>query len=76
MKPRLRIVDGLAVPVGQVPPKAPPPDPSIDRRKAALDVARERFGKPFAHEYGSTWKPRATRLLTEWLARRTNEKTA
>jgi hypothetical protein len=30
-------------------------------------VARQRHGKPFAHESGAEWKPRAVPVLTEWL---------
>ena len=32
--------------------------------------ARERHGKPFAHEAGSEWKPRAIPVLTEWMQSR------
>lgn len=39
-------------------------------RSAAVSRARERFGQPFVHEAGSTWHPRATPLLTEWLSKR------
>lgn len=38
----------------------------------AMQEARRKFGKPFAIEPGSTWKPRSTRLLTEWLSKRVN----
>lgn len=55
MKPRYVIVAGRPV---QVPP--------ADR----VSEARCRFGGPFAHESGSKWKPRATPVLTEWLANR------
>ena len=33
----------------------------------AVLKARERHGKPFSYEPGSTWKPHATRVLTQWL---------
>ena len=36
-------------------------------REEKLLEARERHGKPFAHEQGSTWVPRAVPVLTEWL---------
>ena len=32
-----------------------------------VSIARQRHGKPFAYESGSTWKPRSVPLLTEWL---------
>lgn len=35
-----------------------------------LVQAREKFGRPFAHEPGSDWKPRATPVLTEWMQRK------
>lgn len=31
--------------------------------------ARKRYGKPFAHEPGSTYKPNQTPVLLQWLAR-------
>lgn len=40
-----------------------------------VEQARKRFGKPFAFESGSPWKPRETPYLTEWMATRTREKT-
>lgn len=36
-------------------------------REEKICQARERHGKPFAHEAGSTWVPRAVPVLTEWL---------
>ena len=39
-----------------------------------LAIARERFGRDFAADSRSTYKPRATRLLTEWTAARLQEK--
>ena len=36
-------------------------------REEKICQARERHGKPFAHEQGSTWVPRAVPVLTEWL---------
>ena len=36
-------------------------------REEKILQARERHGKPFAHEQGSTWVPRAVPILTEWL---------
>lgn len=35
-----------------------------------LEIARQRFGRPFAHEPGTRWKPRATPVLTEWMQQR------
>ena len=39
-------------------------------REEKLLEARERHGKPFAHEVGSGWKPRAIPVLTEWMQSR------
>jgi hypothetical protein len=39
-------------------------------REEKLLEARERHGKPFAHEQGSQWKPRAIPVLTEWMQSR------
>jgi hypothetical protein len=36
-------------------------------------AARQRHGKPFAHEAGSEWKPRAVPVLTEYMQHRTKE---
>ena len=36
-------------------------------REEKLLEARERHGKPFAHEQGSTWVPRAVPVLTAWM---------
>ena len=54
MKPRLKIVAGRPVTV----PAAESP---------ALVKARQRHGKPFAHEPGSDWKQHETPILTQWL---------
>ena len=35
-----------------------------------LAAARARFGQPFAHEPGSTWKPPRIPVLTAWAGRR------
>ena len=32
-----------------------------------LIQAREKFGRPFAHEPGSDWVPRKVPVLTEWM---------
>lgn len=55
-KPHLRIIAGRPV--------------TVDRRESAIEAARRRFGRPFAHEPGSDWKPRQQPLLIEWLASR------
>ncbi len=39
-------------------------------REEKILQARERHGKPFAHEAGSEWKPRAIPVLTEWMQSR------
>ena len=39
-------------------------------REEKLLEARERHGKPFAHEAGSTWVPRAVPVLTDWLQKK------
>ena len=36
-------------------------------REEKICQARERHGKPFAHEKNSDWVPRAVPVLTEWL---------
>ena len=36
-------------------------------REEKLLEARERHGKPFAHEAGSDWKPRSIPVLTGWM---------
>lgn len=61
-KPHLRIVEGKTV--------------RSERRESAVEAARRRHGKPFAHEAGSTFKPRSTRLLTEWMASRVKKESA
>ena len=35
-----------------------------------LELARQRHGKPFAADKGSTWVPRTKPVLTEWLESR------
>lgn len=47
----------------------PPVDPQ-DR----IAKARARFAKSFAHEPGSTWKPKETPVLTTWLSNRKHTK--
>lgn len=62
MKPHLRIVAGR---------------PVLTSRKEEderIAKARERFGRPFAHEHGATWRPRETPLLAEWMAGRIKER--
>lgn len=61
-KPRFKLVEGNLTPLDM------PTTPS------KVDLARKKFGKPFAHEEGSPWVPRTTRLLTDWLSKRTREK--
>ena len=72
MKPHLRIIGGRPVAV-ETPVRraAPQPDehPAV-KRERAVQIARQRFGQPFCHEHGATWKPRSTKLLEEWIARR------
>ena len=36
-------------------------------REEKILQARERHGKPFAHEKNSDWVPRAVPVLLEWL---------
>lgn len=55
-KPRLRMVDGQIV--------------SVRVKETPIEAARRRFGQPFAHQTGSTWKPRAVPLLVEWMQSR------
>lgn len=38
----------------------------VHRQK--LEAARKRFGRPFAHQPGTDWKPRTTPVLLDWLA--------
>lgn len=52
--------------IRQIKPRQPP--------ETKLERARRRHGKPFAFESGTTWTPRETPLLTEWMATRTKEK--
>ena len=42
-------------------------------REEKICEARKRHGKPFAHESGAEWKPRAVPVLTEWMQHRTKE---
>lgn len=35
-----------------------------------INRARQRHGKPFAHEPGSDWEPHETPVLTQWMANR------
>lgn len=60
MKPHLKLVGQEAIPVPR--PLSP-----------AVAEARQKHGKPFAHEKDSTFKLRETPLLTEWLSMRTRE---
>lgn len=39
-------------------------------REEKLLEARERHGKPFAHEKNSEWVPRAVPVLTDWLQKK------
>lgn len=57
-KPHLRSINGQLVEA----PRA--------GRETPIEAARRRFGRAFAHEKGSSWEPKSTRLLTEWLAKR------
>ena len=41
----------------------------IPEGETPLQRARRRFGRPFAHQRGTDWKPRETPLLTEWMQR-------
>ena len=42
----------------------------IARRETPVEAARRRFGRLFAHEPGSTWRPQPELFLTKWLASR------
>lgn len=53
MKPRLKIVEGQPVRVGVA--------------ASAIERARQRHGKPFAHEPGSDFKPHEIPVLTRWM---------
>ncbi len=55
-KPHIRLIAGRPV--------------SGDKRESPVEAARRRFGKAFAHEQGSTWAPRSTPLLIEWLQKK------
>lgn len=39
------------------------------RPLSAIDRARQRHGKPFAHEPGSDFKPHEIPILTQWMQR-------
>ena len=56
MKPHLKMVSGEIV--------------SVTRPLSRIEVARARFGQPFAHEPGAKWKPRPVPVLTEWMQSR------
>lgn len=43
---------------------------SVRVKETPIEAARRRFGQPFAHQTGSTWKPRAVPLLVEWMQSR------
>lgn len=58
-KPRFKIVGNRPMEID--------PKPS---RESTIEAARRRFGQPFAHEAGATWKPRAVPMLIEWLQKR------
>ena len=38
--------------------------------KGKRDLARLKFGRPFAHEPGSIWKPPRVPVLTHWCGSR------
>ena len=40
------------------------------QQKSRVEEARKRFGKPFAHEQGTTWKRPVTPILTQWMQSR------
>ena len=40
------------------------------RAQTPIERARQRHGKPFAHEPGSTWTPKETPVLTAWMQTR------
>lgn len=61
MKPHLQIIAGRPV--------------AVDPTRKRIDEARRRFGRPFAHEAGTNWRPRDTLYLTVWLAERMRAKT-
>lgn len=48
----------------------------VKEPESKIEQARKRFGGPFAHEPGTRWKPRATRLLTDWMATRVQKERA
>lgn len=58
MKPHFKVVANRPVQVER--PQSSP----------AVQAAREKFGQPFAHQKGSTWKPRETPFLLEWLTKK------
>ena len=44
------------------------------QRRDQVARARERFGRPFAYEPGTDWRPHTERVLSQWLAQRLSEK--
>lgn len=56
-KPRLKVVAGRPVVIDAEP---------IDK----VARARQRHGKPFAHEPGSNYKPNEVPVLTRWMQSR------
>ena len=58
-KPRFTIIAGRPV--------------EIPRRESPVEAARRRFGRRFAHEPGSDWKPQPELYLTRWLALRSKD---
>ena len=52
-KPRLKIVEGQPVQVGVA--------------ASAIDRARQRYGRPFAHEPGSNYRPSEMLYLMRWM---------
>lgn len=42
----------------------------LAKPQTPIDRARQRHGKPFAHEPGSDWKPKETPVLTQWMQSR------
>lgn len=46
------------------------------QQQEKVDQARERFGKKFAYEPGSEWKPQSEFFLTRWMRTRHKETTS
>jgi hypothetical protein len=64
-KPRFRVIANRITQIVQtVAPDAPLN--AADK----LAQARVRFGQPFGHQPGSTWKPHEVPVLTAWLQSR------